>query len=169
MGVLPPSGQPIGISTETPTDVTAASGKAADVCALITQSEAEAVLGQKVISTTPGVDANSIPGETLNFCTYLGSGLAVVVSQVDMGSAQAAGQEMQTQLAKMQADATSTTNSQAGGPGDQIYWSTSSHAASFTVLKGRSVFSVLLGGNIGDPAAYKAGLLKLAESVAAKL
>jgi hypothetical protein len=172
MGVVPPNGQPTGIptgiSTAIPTAGTAVSGNLDNVCSLINQSDAEAVLSQTVTAVTPGSDANSFPGGTLYFCTYLGSGLAVVVSEVDMGSPAAAGQAMQQALAKMLADNTTTTIPQQSGPGDQNYWSTSLRAAQFTVLKGNFVFSVLVGGNISDPSAYKAGLLSLAESVAAK-
>jgi hypothetical protein len=169
MGVLPPVEQSTGVSTEIPTSGNADSGKVVDICSLITKSDAEAVLGQTVTSITPGVDSNNSFGGTLNFCTFLGQGLAVVVSRVDLGSANAAGQAMKQALVKMQSDATSTTTPQLSGPGDQAYWSTSEHAAEFTVLKGNTVFSVLLGGNIGDPAAHKAGLLDLTKSVAAKL
>jgi hypothetical protein len=169
MGILPPEGQ----STQIPIDITpsgtADSGKVVDICALITQSEAEAVLGQAVIATTPGTDTDSATGATLNFCTYRGTGLAVLVSREDFGSAEASKQAMKQDLAKMLSDNTTSTIPQDGGPGDQTYWATSAHAAEFTMQKGSSIFSVLLGGNIGDPAAHKPALLDLAKSVAGRL
>jgi hypothetical protein len=169
MGFLPPNGQSTTIPTEIAAPGTAEAGKAVDICSLISQPEAEAVLGQPVTATTPGTDTDSATGATLNFCTYLGTGLAVVVSREDLGSAEAARQAIKQELAKMLYDSASTTIPQDGGPGDQAYWSTSEHAAQFTVLNGNSVFSVLLGGNIGDPAAHKAALLDLAIAVAARL
>ena len=166
MGILPPDGQSTQTPIDNPPSGTADSGKVVDICALITQSEAETVLGQPVTATTPGTDTDSNTGATLNFCTYLGKGLALVVSREDLGSPEAASQAIKQNLAS---DGTSTTVPQAGGPGDQTYWSTSTHAAEFTVLKGSSVVSVLLGGNIGDPAAHKPALLDLAKSVAGRL
>jgi hypothetical protein len=63
---------------------------------IITTPEAEAVLGQSVMNITPGPDSGNIPGPTINFCTYLGKDLAVVVSSVDTGSTQAASDDAET-------------------------------------------------------------------------
>jgi hypothetical protein len=167
MGFLPPNGPSTEIAAGTAVPGTAEAGKVVEICALITRSEAEAVLDQPVTAITPGMDTDSATGVSLNFCTYLGSGLAVVVSREDLGSPEAAKRAIKQDLAKMLSDSASTTIPQDGGPGDQAYWSTSVHAAQFTVLKGSSVFSILLGGNIGDPAAHKAALLNLAASMTA--
>jgi len=169
IGVLPPDGQSTAIPTAIAESETAVSTKAIDICALITQPEAEAVLGQAVTATTPGTDTDSANGATLIFCTYRGTDLAVLVSRENFGSAEAAKQAMKQDLAKMLSDGTTSTIPQDGGPGDQTFWSTSVHAAEFTMQKGSSIFSVLLGGNIGDPAAHKAALLELAKSVAGRL
>jgi hypothetical protein len=169
MGILPPNGQSTGIPAVIGASGTADATKVLDICALITQSEAEAVLGQAVLATTPGTDTDSATGATLNFCTYRGTGLAVLVSREDFGSAEAAKQAMKQAVAKMLSDNTTSTIPQDGGPGDQTYWATSPHAAEFTMQKGSSIFSVLLGGNIGDPAAHKPALLDLAKSVAGRL
>lgn len=83
-----------------------------DICAPITQAEAEAVLGQFVTSITPEVNQDSISGGTLYYCNYLGTGRTVVISLVDMGSAQTARQEMEEQLVKMPDDDASTTSAQ---------------------------------------------------------
>jgi hypothetical protein len=58
----------------------------------------------------------------------------------------------------MLADDSSTTTRQESGIGDQVYWSTNTHAAQFTVQKGSVVFAVMLGGNLGDPESHKAAL-----------
>jgi hypothetical protein len=169
MGILPPNGQSTEIPTALGASGTADASKVLDICALITQSEAEAVLGQPVSATTPGTDTDRVTGATLNFCTYRGTGLAVLVSREDFGSAEAAKQAMKQNLAKMLSDNTTSTIPQDGGPGDQTYWATSPNAAEFTMQKGSFIFSVLLGGNIGDPATHKEALLNLANSVAGKL
>jgi hypothetical protein len=140
-----------------------------DICALITQPEAEAVLGQPVTSVSPGVDQDSVTGGTLYFCSYLGTGLTVVIALVDAGSAVDAKQIMEQQLAKMLADDASTTSTQDDGLGDQAYWTTTEHAAQYTAVKDGYLFSVLLGGNIGDPEAHRAALLNLAKSMASRL
>jgi hypothetical protein len=166
MGILPPNGQSTGIPTVIPAAGTALP---IDVCALVSKSEAEAVLGQTVTQIKPAVDnTNTAFGVPYNFCIYRGTDLTVNVAVVDLGSAAAAGQAMQGAVARMMADTTNTTTPQQGGPGEQAYWSTSLHAATFTVLKGNYIISALVGGNVGDPAAFKAGLLTLTESVVAK-
>jgi hypothetical protein len=177
MGIILPNGQSTEIPTEIPTDSSTQTPGAdlgnqedlVDICPMIPPSEAEAVLGQPVTSINPGMDQDGISGGTLYFCTYLGTGMAVVLSLEDVSSTDAAKQLMGQQLVKMLADDASTTSTMEGGLGDQSYWSTSEHAAQFTVVKGNYIFSVLLGGNIGDPAAHKAALLILAEFVAATL
>ena len=165
MGNLPLNGQSTGIPTAIPASGTA---QPIDVCSLVTQTEAEAVLGQAVTQISPGVDTNTLIGGTGYFCMYRGTDLTVNVEVVDMGSAAAAGQAMQATVAKMMADSTTTTTPQQGGPGEQAYWATSLHAGNFTVLKANYIISVLIGGNVGDPATFKAGLLTLTESVVAK-
>jgi len=174
LGALTPASQstetPGGVTpTENPVPATPATGAPADVCALISATEAQAVLGAPVTSTTPGSEPDSVSGGTLNYCTYMGSGgLALLVSYVDLGSAEKAALTLQAQLAQMLADDSSTTTRQESGISDQVYWSTNSHAAQFTVQKGSVVFAVLLGGNLGDPESHKAALQSLAVSVAAK-
>jgi len=54
-----------------------------DVCGLATDAQVEVVLGQPITSTTPGAESDSVSGGTLYFCSYVGSGLAVVISWVD--------------------------------------------------------------------------------------
>jgi hypothetical protein len=159
-----PTQAPVVIPTESATQPVAV----LDVCSLITSTEAEAVLGQPVASIKPGTDTDSISGETINFCTYLGNGLAVVISTVDTGSENAAKDMLKKQLAQMLADDASTTSKEEAGLGDQAYWSVTENAASYTVVKDSHVFIVGLGGNIGVPASHKAPLLTLAKSVESK-
>ena len=163
-----PTQIPTQVPTEIPTEVPTETGVLLDVCSLITATEAEVVLGQSVTAITPGTDSDNISGETINFCTYLGKDLAVVISSVDTDSAEAARDMMKKQLDKMQSDDASTTSKEESGLGDQTYWSVAEHAVAFTVVKGSHAFSVTLGGNIGDAASHKAPLLILAKSVEGK-
>jgi hypothetical protein len=177
MGVLQSQGQSAvaatELSSEVPTETPASNNgdqeDLVDICPLITQEEAEAVLGQPVISINPGMDQDSVSGGTLYYCNYLGTGLAVVISLVDMGSSEDAKQAMGEQLAKMLSDDASTTSAQESGLGDQAYWSTTEHAVQNTVVKGNYIFSVMIGGNVGDPAAYQAALLNLAMALAKRI
>ncbi len=179
MGYLQPDGQSAGESipsgsleagsTETPAPDHGDKEDLVDICGLVSQPDAEAVLHQSVTAINPGVDQDSNTGGTLYFCTYLGKGLAVVITLEDLGTTMEAEQALEQQLTKMQADDPGVTSTQENDPGDKAYWTTSENAVQYTVLKDKYVFSVMLGGNIGDPAAHKADLLALAEVVAANL
>ncbi len=138
-----------------------------DVCALATNAQVEVVLGQPITSRTPGEEPDSISGGTLYFCSYVGSGLAVVISRVDTGSPAAAELALQEELAQMQADDPSATVTSQSGIADQAFWTVTNDAAGFVVVEGGTVIGVLLGGNIGDPAAHQDALKTLAESIVA--
>jgi hypothetical protein len=139
-----------------------------DVCSLISQDEAEEVLGQTVTSITPGVDNDSIAGETINFCTYLGFGQALVLSVVDTGSMDSVGPTIDQELANLEDGDEVPAVIQVLGLGDQAFWATTSHAGSYVVQTGTVVFSLALGGNIDNPADYKDALQRLAGSVAGR-
>ena len=138
-----------------------------DVCSLITAAEAEAVMGQPVASILPFSELDSDYGEMVFSCYYNGKDLTIVVSTVDLGSAQAASEILQQQLVKEQADEGAIINEEPG-LGEKAYWTTADNAGMYTILKGSNIFVVLLGGNIGDAASYKAPLLTLAKSVSSK-
>jgi hypothetical protein len=164
-----PEAVPTAQATETPESNTGQEEDLVDVCPLITEPEAEAVLGQSVTAVNPGVDEDEASGGTLYFCSYLGTDLTVVISLVDAGSAVEAEQILEQQLANAVAEDASTTSTEVDGLGDQAYWTTTEHAAQYTGVKDGYIFSVLLGGNIGDPEAHKAALLTLAMSMASRL
>jgi len=90
-----------------------------------------------------------------------------VISWVDTGSPAAAAQALKEELAQMQADDSSATVTSQPGIGDQAFWTVTSHAAGYVVSKGGRVLGVVLGGNVGDPAAHQAALKALTESIAA--
>jgi hypothetical protein len=117
----------------------------------------------------PLTDSSSIPGKTSYFCTSLGGSLALIVSVVDMGSPAAAVTEMNKEFATMKADDPSTVVTAETGLGDRAFWTTKEKACGYNAVKGSVVFSVTLGGTIGDPAAHRAALKTLTQSVGAKL
>jgi hypothetical protein len=155
-------------STQTGGSSSSGTGTVVDICSLVSSDEAATVLGQAVIAITPGSEPDSISGSTLNFCTYLGSGLALVVSSVETGSAKAGAEILQAQLANMLAEDPTTTSKEEPGLGNKAYWSVAEHGVSYTVLTDTHVFSVALGGAIGDPSSHKTRLLDLAKSVASR-
>jgi hypothetical protein len=173
MGVNPPAAdQPSNLSTEMPTEMTAALPNALasglDVCSLVSKAEAEAVLGQNVLGITPGTDSDILPGSTINFCTYLGSDTAIILSSVDSGSANAASEMLKVQLANAQSASPDLVITEEPGLGSKAYWTIAKNAAAYTILKDTQVFSVALGGKIGDAASHKAALLDLANKILAK-
>jgi hypothetical protein len=172
----PPTGQPNAVTTpasggpgETDDSVTVGEEEypEVDVCALATDAQVEVVLGQSITSRTPGAEPDSVSGGTLYFCSYVGSGLAVVISWVDTGSPAAAEVALQEELAQMQADDPSATVASQSGIADQAFWTVTTDAAGYVVVIGGNVIGVLLGGDIGDPAAHKDALKTLAESIVA--
>jgi hypothetical protein len=156
-------------STAAPALATTIPLQIADACTLVTKPQAEAVLGGTVLAMKPLTDSNSIPGKTSYFCTALGGSLALLVSVVDMGSPAAAMTEMNTEFAKMKADDPSTVVTAETGLGDRAFWTTKAKACGYNALKGSVVYSVTLGGTIGDPSAHKAALKTLTQSVGAQL
>ena len=165
--------QPLSTAARVGTSVvgTEALGGPTFICSLIHADEAAAVLGQPVQSIKNGIDQDTVAGETINFCTYRGQALAIVMSEVDAKSPEAlANVVAQEQAAAQAEDATSTSTLEPrAGLGDQAYWNVAEHAAGYTVIVGSHVFAVALGGQIGDPLAHKAALLKLALLVASRL
>jgi hypothetical protein len=174
MGVKqsPAVDQAMSIPSQIPTESSAAlqNGPAsgADVCSLVSKAEAEAVLGKKVISMTPGSDSNILPGATINFCTYLAGGTALVISSIDSSSASAASELLKVQLAKAQAVSPDLAIQEESGLGSKAYWTVNKNAAGYTILKDNHVFSAALGGKITDAGSYKAALLTLANSILSK-
>jgi len=169
MGVLPPAEQATALPTQSPTQqpqVTFSPVTSENVCSLASSADVAPVLGSTPIAATPGSDPDNSTGVTIYFCTYLGQGVAVVISVADTASAQAATEMMQNQITQMQSDNPGTTITQETGLGDTLFWTVAEKAASYNVQVGTRVFSIALGGTIGDPASHKAALLDLTRKVA---
>jgi hypothetical protein len=170
MGVLPVEQStpiPTQMATLASSDSSYGPATVTDICALVSNEDVAAVLRSAPIAATPGSDADTYTGVTINFCTYLGQGVAVVISTSDTASAQDAAALLQEELARALVETPETITTQETGVGDQLFWSVAEKASSYTVQVGASVFSVGLGGNVGDPASHKAALLDLAKKIAA--
>ncbi len=137
-----------------------------DVCSLITVDDAETVLGQAVTAITPGAEPDDVTGGTLNYCTYRGSDMAVVITVVGIDSAAVGTDQLHSKLSQMKEEDPETKTQEALGVGDQAYWTVSENAAGYIVLTQSSVFSVVLGGNIGSADSHKNELLTLAQIIA---
>ncbi len=164
-----PVSTPITSTEAAPKQSTTIPGATQDVCSLITSAEAEKVMGQPVVSVSPFSDLDSDYGETVFSCFYLGKDLTIVVSRVDLDSAQNAGTILQQQLAKQQAEDKGVVITEESGLGEKAYWTIVEKAGIYTFLKGSNIFVVGLVGIKGDAASYKAALLTLAKSVALKI
>ena len=138
-----------------------------DVCAMVSTEDVAAVLGLTPIAAKPGTDTDNVTGLTIYFCTYLGQDTAVVFSAAEPASAEAAKTYLQGELAQEQSDDSTMVITEETGVGDQLFWNVAEEAASYTVRMGSHVFSIALGGNIGDPSSHKAALLELAKKIAA--
>ena len=139
------------------------------ICELITQAEAEAVLNQTVVSITPGADTDEISGKPVSLCNYLGTGLTVLVTLVDTGTPQAAEDELNAVVARAKADNATTVSKQPDELGEHSYWFTAQHAVGFYGTKNQYVFSLILGGNIGEAESHKAALLVLVTTLASRI
>ena len=156
------------VSTDTPAELPQTSAADMDACSLITSAEAEAVMGQPVETINPYSELDTDYGETVFSCFYLGNELSIMVSKVELGSAQAASEAMQQQLIKEQTDSEDAIITEEPGLGEKAYWTTVENAGIFSFLKGRTVLVVGLVGISGDVESYKPSLLVLAKSISAK-
>ena len=166
--VASPTETSTAVSTEIPAVLPQASGADPDACSLITTGEAEAVMGQPVASVNPFSELDQDYGETVFSCYYMGKDLTLIISKVDLGSAQAASEAMQQQLIKEQTDNKDVIISEEPGLGEKAYWTTVENAGIYSFLKGGRILIVGLAGNIGDVESHKAPLLVLAKSISAK-
>lgn len=166
--ILPeaPTTTPVDLPTEDASLEPTATDSVEDVCSLVTAFDVEQVLEQPVTSITPGAEPDDVTGSTINFCTYVGTGKAVVISSVEVESSSIGLDTLNSQIQSIKDEEPGTEVNQELGVGIQAYWTVSENAGGFTVLTEEHVFSVSLGGNIGDALDHKAALLTLAQIVA---
>jgi len=163
-----PTQIPLDIPTGEMTLEPTATVTAEDVCSLVTAYDVENVLGQTVISITSGSEPDEVSDSTLNYCTFRGSDMAVVISSVEVENSFIGGDILRATLQSNKDDEPSTVTNEELGVGVKAYWSVSENAGGYTVLTEEHIFSVVLGGNIDNPANHKAALLTLAQIVAEK-
>ena len=159
---------PLDIPTQDPNLEPTATNTVEDVCSLATAFEIENVLNQTITHMTPGAEPDEVTDSTLNYCTFVGSDKAVVISSVEVENSYIGGDVLRDELQKIQDEEPNTKSNEELGVGIRAFWSTSEHGAEYTVLTETHVFSVALGGNIGSAADHKAALLTLAQIVAEK-
>jgi hypothetical protein len=159
---------PMDIPTEDPNLEPTATNTVEDVCSLATAFDIQNVLGQTITHMTPGAEPDDVTDSTLNYCTYVGSDKAVVISSVEVENSYIGGDVLRDELQKIQDEEPNTKSNEELGVGIRAFWSTSEHGAEYTVLTETHVFSVALGGNIGSADDHKAALLTLAQIVAEK-
>jgi len=144
----------------------APSVKTIDVCSFFTSLDAQPLVGTAVINTTQGSEDDEITGGTLEYCTYKGDDVALIIS-LATSSAPNGSQEWQNQLLEMTAasdpDAAITPTS---GIGEQSYWViVPDGSVGLSVAKYPYVFILAVGGNIGAPEDYQDDLITLAQKV----
>ncbi len=139
-----------------------------DVCTLLSADEAAELLGGAPVSVTPGVDDGGLGGYTINFCTWLGAGKAIVLSVVDTESADAAKNALHTALLDPNVEVAPSLEPDAI-LGDDVYWGVTENAVSYTAAYNMHAFSLALGGQVTASEELKAKLLELAQAVAARL
>lgn len=136
-----------------------------DPCAFLTSADAEPLVGTALIDITPGSDVDEITGGPLEYCTYKGDDVALVVSFVK-SSAPNGSPEWQNQLQEMpKASDPEAVVTPASEIGEQSYWVVTEESVGLSVAKYPYIFILAVGGNIGYSEDYKADLVTLAQKV----
>lgn len=142
-------------------------GEPVDVCSLASADDVAAVLGQAPLPATPGDAPDELTGTTIYFCTYLGQGVAVVISVAQADTPDGARSLLEGRVHQMQSQGGSPTSEPEQGLGDVAFWSTTSNGASYDFAVGSYAVGVSVGGSaLGDPSAHRDALKTLAQTVA---
>ncbi|MEP7135249.1 MAG: hypothetical protein ABI904_09980 [Chloroflexota bacterium] len=137
-----------------------------DICSFFTSIDAQPLVGTVEINITPGSEADEITGGTLEYCTYRGEDVALLISLVK-SSASKDSPTWQDQLLQMvQSSDPDAVITPAAGIGELAYWViTPAPAVGLWVAKYPYVFGLAVGGNISAPDDYQDGLQSLAQKV----
>jgi len=136
-----------------------------DPCAFFTTADAEPVVGTALIDITPGNDIDEVTGGPMDYCTYKGDDVALVVSFVKSNAAKDS-QDWQDQLPNMaQATDSEATVTETPGLGDRSFWGVTENSAGWFVAKYPYVFALVVGGNIGYSEDYREDLTALAQKI----
>ena len=137
-----------------------------DVCALVTDEEAKALLGVAPLSKK--LDVTEDAGQVLTFCTFIGNEQALLVSVANTGTEAAAREYIEAESHNLEEGTTATQESDLD-LGSDVYWVTAEDAAGYNVAHGPHAFIVSLGGQVTITDDLKAALLKLAKTVGGRL
>jgi len=136
-----------------------------DPCAFFTSADAEPIVGTALIDITPGNDLDEVTGGPMDYCTYKGDDVALVVSFVKSNAAKDS-QAWQDQLPNMaQATDADATVTETPGLGERSFWAVTENSAGWFVAKYPYVFALVVGGNIGYSEDYRADLTTLAQKI----
>lgn len=142
---------------------------AADVCSLLSQNDAAAVLGQPVVQVTPaGPQRDEDSGGMLSTCTYRGASSAVVVSVVEFTSDVEARKQVTSNLVQERLEAEADQVSKERGPGEKAYYGFSAKGSMFVFLKKNKVVGVGIAGAQQNRSVTKEALRSIAQLVAYK-
>lgn len=142
--------------------------KTVDLCAIFSPAQVEPIVGTALITTTPGTDVDEVTGGPLNFCTYKGEDVALVISVAESQSAKDS-QTWQDQLAAITNPDEPSTITEENGLGEKAYWVVNEDSAGWYVARYPYVFALVVGGNISLADEYKEDLRRLAEQVLSTL
>jgi len=139
--------------------------KNTDICAFFTSADAEPLVGTAVINLTSGNDFDEITGGPLDYCTYKGDDVALVLSLVKSSAAHGS-QDWQNQLLEMtKASDPEAVIAPASNIGEQAYWVITTSSVGLSVARFPYIFILAVGGNIGYADDYKDDLTALAQKV----
>lgn len=136
-----------------------------DICSFFTPAEVEPIVGTALIDATPGGDIDEITGGPLDYCTYKGDDVAMMISVVRSKAAEGS-QEWKDQILNIaQASDPEAAITPESGLGEQAFWVVTEDSAGWFVAEYPYVFGLAVGGNIGYSEDYKEDLKGMAHKV----
>lgn len=150
----------------------ASSVSATDPCALLSASDASALVGQsaKGVPAGPEKDEDS-PGQ-MSYCTYRSSAAptkALIVSVVEFRSDAEAKTYLTKNLIQSRMDDEAAKVTEEGGIGERSFYGATNEGAMYVFLKKNKVVGVALGGApLAKTIGVKEALQRAAQSIASK-
>ena len=144
---------------------------AADVCSLLSQKDAAALLGQPVTQVSPaGPQRDEDSGGQVTFCTYRAATSAVIVSVVEFASGAEARKQLTRNLVQGRMEAEDAKVSEEPGLGERSFYAVSTQGMMYAFLKKNKVVGVAIGGEkLSKTAASKESLRNTVQAVASKM
>ena len=144
---------------------------AADPCALVTRTEASALLGQP---SAPGAKSGPARDEDssgqLSYCTYKAGTAALIVSLVEFSSPAEAKKALTANLVKRRIGEDDAKVTEEAGIAERAFYAVTAEGSMYVFIKGSTVVGLGIGGPGSPKAATVKGALKANSiAVAAKL